>query len=146
VNYTLVVPPGVTVNGSTTQGSVTLTSLNGLDVGTENGDLTVRHVTTGPIVLHAVNGSIDGTDLGGNGIQARSNNGDIALAVTTPQDITAQTTNGTVTLAVPAQPYRVSVSKQNGSVSVGVPDDPAARYRLDLSVANGEIFVRPNGS
>lgn len=38
-----VVPPGVTVDGAITAGSVTLTSIHGIDVATEGGDRTVRH-------------------------------------------------------------------------------------------------------
>lgn len=143
VDYTLVVPPGVTVDGATTDGSVTLTSINGIDVATENGDLTVQHVTAAPVVLHSENGRIRGTDLAGSGIRAQSENGGIDLAVTTPQDVTAQLANGTIALTVPSQPYQVSITHQNGPVSLGVPDSPTARYHLNLRVDNGDISVRP---
>ncbi|WIX83567.1 DUF4097 family beta strand repeat-containing protein [Amycolatopsis carbonis] len=146
VDYTLVVPSGVTVDGATTVGSVSLTGLNGIDVTTENGDLTVRHVTAGPITLRSENGGIRGTDLGGSDIRAQSTNGGIDLAATTPQDIAAHLENGTLTLSVPNQPYAITATKQNGTISLGVPQDPAAAHHLDLGVENGEISVRPNGS
>lgn len=143
VDYTLVVPSGVRVDGATTAGSITLTSINGIDVATENGDLTVRHITAAPVTLRSENGRIRGTDLAGNGVRAQSENGGIELSLTHPQDVTAQLANGTIALTVPQQPYQVSITKQNGPVSLGVPDSPTARYHLNLRVNNGAISVRP---
>ena len=70
--------------------------------------------------------------------------GGIDLALATPQDVTAQLANGTITLTVPRRPYQVSITHQNGPVSLGVPNDPSAQYHLDLRVKNGDISVQPS--
>jgi hypothetical protein len=162
IDYTLVVPPGVTVGGATTEGAITLTSINNVDVSSENGAITLRnvtsgpvnlqsqngpitlqHITSGPISLRTENGNIRGSGLAGSALKVQSLNGDMELAVTTPQDVSVRTNNGSVALTLPNQPYAVSVSTQNGPISVGVPNDQTARYHLDLSAANGDITVRP---
>jgi hypothetical protein len=142
VNYTLVVPPGVKVDGATTEGAVRLNAINGIDVTTDNGSVDIQDVTAGPLSVHTNNGRVTATGLAGSGVQVQGVNGDVELETVTPQDITAQLANGSLTLDVPRQAYQVSHTTLHGEVSIDVPNDPGARNHLRLTTENGAIAVR----
>ncbi|MEU8510414.1 DUF4097 family beta strand repeat-containing protein [Kitasatospora sp. NPDC048722] len=138
VSYTVEAPAGLPIGGRTSAGEIRLSRVGEVAVHTNAGGITLDDVG-GPVDVHTSSGSIVGTALRGERIQARTSNGDIRLTPATAQDITARTSNGAITVTVPAAAYHVSTSTSHGSIRVGVGDDPGGRYRLDLTTSNGDI-------
>lgn len=141
VSYTVDVPAGLPVTGEVTNGTIRLARVGAVEVTTGNGRVEMDGVT-GTVKVRSTNGSIEGTALQADRIQARTSNGRIDLASDTPADIRAVTSNGAVTLTVPEAAYRVSADNSNGSRTIDVPDDPKGKYALDVRTSNGAITVR----
>lgn len=140
VKYTLTVPPGLPVTGSTSAGEVVLSSVGSVDVRTTAGEITLDDIA-GPTRVESTNGGIRGTRIRGADLQARTSNGAIDLTPTTAQNVRASTTNGTIELTVPPGPYRIDARTNNGDRRIDVLNDPAGRYTLDLSTSNVAIGV-----
>ncbi|WP_022890992.1 DUF4097 family beta strand repeat-containing protein [Agromyces subbeticus] len=142
VDYTIELPVGVDVRGSTSNGSIELTGVNAVEVSTNNGRVELDDVTGG-IDAETSNGRIEGRDLAGTGVRARTSNGAIDLLLSTPQDVDARTSNGAIELAVPTDGagYRVATDTSNGSVDVEIAEDAAGEFLLDLATSNGAITV-----
>lgn len=138
VSYTVEVPAGLPISGGTSAGEIRLSRVGEVTVHTNAGGIALDDVG-GPVDVHTSSGSIVGTTLRGQRVQARTSNGDIRLTPATAQDITARTSNGAITLTVPAAAYHVTTSTSHGNIRVGVGDDPRGRYRLDLTTSNGDI-------
>lgn len=142
VSYTVTVPAGVPVRGSTSNGSITLENLGSVDVRTSNGAVLLTDID-GTIRARSSNGRISGSGLGGDRIDVETSNGAIDLTLRTPQDVTASTSNGRITLTVPDGSYAVSAEAGNGSEDIDIATDPRGDHRLDLRTSNGSIEVRP---
>ena len=140
VDYTIEVPSGVDVRGSTSNGAIDLEDVAEVDVQTSNGRIELEDVT-GSVVAETSNGRISGSDLTGDGVRATSSNGAIELELGTPQDVEASTSNGSIRITVPADSYRVSTETSNGRTDVGIPNDSDGRFSLDLRTSNGSITV-----
>ncbi|MQS17769.1 DUF4097 family beta strand repeat protein [Streptomyces kaniharaensis] len=140
-SYTVEIPAGLPITGETSAGEISLSQVGEVSVRTSSGSITLDGVA-GPVDVHTSNGAIEGTGLQGDRIRAQTSNGRIRLTPGKAQDVTAKTSNGAITLTVPAAAYHVITSNSSGDIHVGVPDDPAGRYRLDLGTSNGGITVR----
>jgi DUF4097 and DUF4098 domain-containing protein YvlB len=141
VEYTIELPVGVDVRGSTSNGSIELTGVNAVEVSTNNGRVELDDVT-GRIDAETSNGRIEGRNLAGAGVRARTSNGAVDLRLTTPQDVDARTSNGAIDLEVPTGAgYRVETDTSNGSVDVETDEDAAGEFLLDLATSNGAITV-----
>ncbi|GHB68095.1 lipoprotein [Streptomyces xanthochromogenes] len=143
VDYTVDVPAGVPVTGSTRAGGLSLSSVGQVQVSTSDGAVKVRGAT-GPVDIRTSNGSIDANGLKGTGITAMASNGSISLTPDTAQNVTAQTSNGSITVTAPRAPYRVSARTGHGHKALDIPNDPAAPHRLDLTSGNGGITLKPS--
>ncbi|MFG3052740.1 DUF4097 domain-containing protein [Kitasatospora sp. NPDC048239] len=141
VNYTLEVPAGLPVDGQTSSGAVSLTRVGPVKVTTHSGGITLDGVA-GPVEVQTTNGAIRGTGLNGDRIQAQTSNGQIDLTPAKAQDVRAKTSNGAISLTVPAATYKVAAQTSNGRKEIGVTNDPAGRYQLDLTTSNGRITVK----
>ncbi|GAA2385570.1 hypothetical protein GCM10010420_05140 [Streptomyces glaucosporus] len=141
VRYTVDVPAGITVTGSTSNGRVTLDKVGAVDVSTSNGRVELEDVA-GPVEVRTNNGRITGRGLRGDGIRAETSNGEVDLALAAPQDVRVRTSNGDVVLTVPGARYRVTADSDNGDRNIGVDDDPSGPYTLDLATGNGGITVK----
>lgn len=141
VDYTVDVPAGIPVTGSTEAGALSLSSVGQVKVSTTDGGVKV-HDATGPVDIRTTNGSISGDGLKGTGITARASNGSISLTPDTVQNVTAQTTNGSITVTAPSAQYQVSAQTQSGNKKLGIPDAPTAAHRLNLTTSNGDISVK----
>ncbi|GAA1955888.1 DUF4097 family beta strand repeat-containing protein [Agromyces allii] len=142
VDYTIELPAGVDVRGATTNGEVSLTGVNEVDVSTANGRIELDDVT-GSIEVETSNGRVEGRGLSGDGIRASTSNGAIDLRLTTAQDVEARTSNGAIDLEVPTEGagYRVTTDTSNGSVDVDIDEDSDGEFTLDLATSNGAITV-----
>ena len=140
VDYTVDVPAGVDVRGSTSNGSIKLRAVGEVEVNTSNGRIELEDVT-GRVVAETSNGRIEGSDLTGDGIRATTSNGAIDLELGTAQDVEASTSNGSIDLTVPEDSYRVSTDTSNGRTELGVANDPDGQFSLDLRTSNGSITV-----
>ena len=140
VEYTIDVPAGVDVRGSTSNGAITLRDVGEVDVQSSNGRIELDEVT-GSVVAQTSNGRIIGRDLDGDGVRATTSNGAIDLELGEPQDVEARTSNGPIDLTVPSDSYRVTTETSNGRTDVGVPNDSDGRFTLDLHTSNGSITV-----
>lgn len=142
VDYTVSLPAGVEVRGSTSNGSIELTDVSDVDVETNNGRIELDEVS-GTVAARTSNGRIEGRGLAGAGIRAVTSNGAIDLQLETGQEVEARTSNGTIDLAVPTDgaTYRVETDSSNGSVDVDIDDLADGEFLLDLSTSNGAIRV-----
>lgn len=140
VDYEVTTAAGLPVSGQTTAGDITLTKVGAVDVGTTSGDVALTDVT-GTVKAHSTNGGITGTGLRGGGVRADTANGDVHLKLAEAADVSGRTSNGDITVTVPADSYRVSAGTHNGGRKVRVPDDPAGKHTLDLNTDNGSIRV-----
>lgn len=140
VAYTLEVPAGLDVSGTTENGEIDLTLVHDVDVETSNGRVTLDGVT-GTIRVATSNGRIEGSGLGGEGVEASTSNGAIELALDVAQDVEARTSNGSIDLTVPDGSYQVNAETSNGGIDVTIPDDPDGEHTLDLSTSNGSVTV-----
>lgn len=120
-------------------GKLTLTSLSGdYRAETTNGTIEIENCS-GLQVADTTNGGIRG-HLKEGGIQARSTNGALDIAVDKPLEnkpIQMKTTNGSLTLALAefhGNPVRVETT--NGSVTLRLPDHANARLRAETSMAS----------
>ena len=127
---------------------------------TVNGGIRVSGVS-GEIELDTTNGKIEVADCSGT-VEASTTNGGISvelLAVTSGRDMKFETTNGTITLAVPAGlAADINASTTNGSVQSDLPltvdrmSRTSIRGKLNgggpeikLRTTNGGIDIRPAG-
>ena len=140
VEYTIDVPAGVDVRGSTSNGAIELSDVGEVDVQTSNGRIELEDVAGG-VVAQTSNGRIIGRDLDGDGVRASTSNGAIDLELGEPQDVEARTSNGAIDLTVPSDSYRVITETSNGGTDVEVPNDSDGRFTLDLHTSNGSITV-----
>jgi hypothetical protein len=140
VSYTLELPAGLPVSGSTSNGSITLSKVGAVDVSTHSGSIHLDGAG-GPVKARTSNGKIRGSGLKG-GIEAETSNGSITLTPGSPQNVRAKTSNGDITLTMPQGRYRVSADNGNGDRKLGIPDDSSSRYLLDLSTSNGDITAK----
>ncbi|MGH3704299.1 MAG: DUF4097 family beta strand repeat-containing protein [Agromyces sp.] len=142
VDYTIELPPGVDVRGSTSNGAIELTKVAEVDVSTNNGRIELDDVT-GAIEVETSNGRIEGRGLAGTGVRASTSNGAIELRLSAAQDVDARTSNGGIDLAVPTDGvgYRVTTDTSNGSVDVDIDEDSDGEFALDLATSNGSIRV-----
>lgn len=140
VDYTIDVPAGADVRGSTSNGAIKLRNVGEVEVGTSNGRIELEDVE-GRVDVETSNGRIEGEDLNGDGIRAETSNGAIDLSLGVAQDVEASTSNGSIELTVPADSYRVATETSNGGTDIGIANDPDGRYTLDLRTSNGSITV-----
>jgi DUF4097 and DUF4098 domain-containing protein YvlB len=140
VDYTIEVPAGVDVRGSTSNGAIELTGVGEVDVLTSNGRIELEEVT-GSVSAETSNGRIIGRDLSGGGVRVSTSNGAIELELGEPQDVEARTSNGAIRLEVPHESYRVSTETSNGDTDLEVQNDADGRFSLDLRTSNGSITV-----
>lgn len=140
VAYTIELPLGVDVRGTTSNGEVDLSGVGTVDVSTSNGRIELEEVT-GRITVSTSNGRIEGSELRGDGITAKTSNGSIELELDTPQDVRANTSNGAITLRVPDGDYEIVAETSNGGRNITVPSNPNGAFLLDLGTSNGAITV-----
>jgi hypothetical protein len=161
VDFSVTVPPGVTVEAATQGGPVTVSGVAGANLDSAGGParatliggpLTV--VTGGgPLALREVAGPLH-ADTGGGTLLAQ----DITAATATvttgggpatvafsaaPKSVKLSTDGGPAVLAVPGGPYAVTADSGGGPESLAIATDPAARPTLTVSSGGGPLRIEP---
>lgn len=143
-SFDVQLPPGTQISGSTSNGPVSLTSLEGLvSVTTSNGPITLDDVGS-DVALQTSNGSITGTEISSERFEASTSNGriDLGFAVA-PHFVRADTSNGSIEILLPedAPPYALTTSTSNGRVEADVRTDPDASDSIEAETSNGNITI-----
>ncbi|WP_020669276.1 DUF4097 family beta strand repeat-containing protein [Amycolatopsis nigrescens] len=123
VDYQLVLPERMPVVGLTSSGLVDVSGAASVDLQTSSGRVNLRDVA-GPAKVEAKSGDVD-------------------LTMGQPAGVTVRSDSGTVVLAVPQGPYRVSTEVDSGKSDVSIPSDPAAPNLLDVRSKSGDVTIRP---
>lgn len=143
-SFDVTLPSGVEVSGSTSNGPISLTALDGpVRVTTSNGPITLEAVSS-DTSLRTSNGPITGTDITTPRIDATTSNGRITLEFAqAPASVEATSSNGTIEVWVPedAPPYAMSTSTSNGNVETDIRTDPQAEDSIEIRTSNGNITV-----
>jgi hypothetical protein len=111
----------------------------------DNDGIYVNDIT-GSVDASSDNGSIRAAGLTSPTARFSSDNGSVhAQFDAAPSSVVARSDNGDITIAVPAEgAYSVKVSTDNGSTHVNVTDDPSSSRTIDAATDNGSITVRYN--
>nr|WP_246865569.1 DUF4097 family beta strand repeat-containing protein [Cryobacterium sp. BB307] len=140
VEYVIELAEDVSVEGETSNGRIELSHVADVDVRTSNGRVELNDVT-GTVSARTSNGRISGEGLQGD-TSVETSNGAIELELETAQNVSATTSNGSISLTVPEDSYDVTAETSNGSANIGVPDEDGGQFQLELRTSNGSIDVR----
>jgi hypothetical protein len=163
VDFTVTVPPDVTVTVVTEGGSVAVSGIAGatLDSGGGpvratliGGPLTVN-TGGGPLALQGVSGPLragtDGGTLIAQDIAAATatiTTGGGSAAVTfaaAPEKVSVSTDGGPAIVAVPGGPYKLTADSGGGPQSVGIATDPAAQPSITVYSGGGPLRIKSSG-
>lgn len=143
-NFDVTVPAGVNVDGSTSNGSISVTAIEGpISVTTSNGPITIDG-TPSTIFARTSNGPITATGLSGENVEVSTSNGRIVLEFDQPPaSLRATTSNGAIEVSLPpdAPPYFVDTSTSNGRVVTDIRTDPTAAGSIVARTSNGNITL-----
>lgn len=141
---TVSVPRNVDLEIQGTNGAVTVTAVGGsIGIRTTNGEVVVAD-PGGTLRLGTTNGGIRVTGATSASTDASTTNGSIQLEYSEPvSDVTAGSTNGSVTVVVPSgTDYAVAMQTTNGDTElVGILNDPQAERRIIAHTTNGDVRV-----
>jgi hypothetical protein len=129
------------VSVTTGSGSVEVDTVGSAQVHTSSGTIRLAGAT-GTVDAEAASGSVTATGLHGAST-LRTTNGSIDATAATAVDLSAQTTNGSVSLTVPAGDYRLAVTTGHGHAQVdgGVHGNTGAAHALTAATGNGRISI-----
>jgi hypothetical protein len=143
-SFDVTVPAEVAVDGSTSNGSITVTALDGpISVATSNGPITFDGIAS-TVNARTSNGRIDATSVASEVFEASTSNGRVALEFDEPPSLVRVTTsNGAIEIVLPSDspPYAVEASTSNGSIVTDVRTDPAAAGWIFARTSNGDVTV-----
>ncbi|MFD1828292.1 DUF4097 family beta strand repeat-containing protein [Streptomyces desertarenae] len=143
IRHRVEVPHGVAVRVVSDNGDVTVRGLRAaLAVEADNGTVRVRDVS-GPLELSGDNGSVEATGVRSREVTAETDNGRLKLALAeVPEEVAARSHNGSVTVELPRARYRVDAGAHNGSTRVEVPRDAGSGHTVTARSSNGDVTVR----
>ncbi|GAA1798838.1 hypothetical protein GCM10009682_20570 [Luedemannella flava] len=145
VDYDLKVPTAASVQVRTDSGDITLAGITGdLDVGTDSGNVTVDDAA-GTVRAETDSGDVKGGGLRSADVAARTDSGEVRLTfVAAPSAVTATSSSGDVTVAVPAVDggYRVRAGTDAGSRTVTVVGTAASTRAITAQTDSGDVTVR----
>ena len=105
------------------------------------GEVTVSGIA-GAIDVTDSAGHVEGRDLRAPSVRVEASAGAVNLTFAAPpNDVTAHSDAGEVTVAVPNGTYSVDASTKAGARTVNIPDDPAAARHLTVSSNAGAVSV-----
>jgi hypothetical protein len=147
-SFEVIAPADVSLSGSTSNGEITVVSLDGpVDVTTSNGAVVLDEISSSTTVRTS-NGSITGTAMTSEDFRGTTSNGSVSLSFReAPASLTATSSNGSIEVLLPsdAPAYAVSTSTSNGQVLTEVRTDPSAESTIDVRTSNGDITVSYGG-
>jgi DUF4097 and DUF4098 domain-containing protein YvlB len=157
-SYDITAPEGVKVTGTLASGDVGLTQIGSADVTVTSGNIIVQGATgdvravstsgdlnvtqvAGKTTLEATSGNARALDVRGP-VQALVRSGDVTVHLRTQASVKAETTSGDMDVTVPPGSYNVDVHARSGDEQiVGLVNDPASKFTLDLSAISGDVMV-----
>lgn len=147
VDYRIEVPAELTVDVDNRNGSVSVRDVAGaVTVRSSNGRLELAGIA-GDVTARTSNGSIDARGLQGDTVSADTSNGAVSLSfATVPSAVVADTSNGSIEIVVPEDPdvaYRVDAGDNFvGRTEIGVRTDPTSERSIVAETSNGSVTVR----
>lgn len=161
VNFTVTVPPDVTVTVDTQGDPVTVSGVAGANLNSGGGPVTATRiggpltVTTGggPLTLTGLAGPLNADTDSGNlvaqGVAAATaavstGGGPAQIAFSAaPALVNVNTDGGSLLLTVPGGPYALSAESDGGPQQVGIATDPHARSSITVNSGGGPLQVTP---
>ncbi len=139
------VPRGVTVKVEDGDGSVRAQGFaDALSIRTRDGSVHVTD-TTGPLTLHSGDGSLH-AEVSSRQVHTTTGDGSVHLELGAVPDLVESTSgDGSVTIALPGDggaKYRVTTKTGDGSVDVSVPRDPTSSHVVTAHTGDGKVTVR----
>jgi hypothetical protein len=161
-SYDIVVPRGFEVRADSSGGSIAARDLTGrLEARSSGGSISADNLSggvradssggsvtvtgvDGPVDLHSSGGSVTGTDLHGGEATADSSGGGVRLVFAEPPDrVSADSSGGSVTIALPRVEgaYDVDASASGGSSAVSVPTEPTSERKITARSSGGSVRI-----
>jgi hypothetical protein len=159
VTYDIEAPANVAVRGELRSGDIGLSGVGKTDVMVTSGDIMVTRAT-GDVRAKATSGDISVVDSTGRttvlstsgdvrafniagAVEARTTSGDVDVQLTKANSVIAHATSGDVNVLVPAGSYKISsdITGSGDNRIVGLVNDPAAKFLIDMSAASGDATV-----
>lgn len=145
VDFTVQVPPSVTVQTNDVTGNIALRNLTGaVDVTLGTGDVELTGLS-GKVRVGSHTGTITGSALQSSDVDVTGETGDVALAFAKASDtVRALTTSGRVHVAVPqgdTTAYHVQAETTTGQVKVNVPQETSSSHSIVAKATTGDVRV-----
>jgi hypothetical protein len=163
-DFTVTVPPDVTVTVLTEGGPVTVSGTAGatldsgggpvqatliggpLTVNTGGGPLALRGVS-GPLRAETDGGTLIAQDIAAATATITTGGGPAAVTfATAPEKVSVRTDGGPATLAVPGGPYNLTADSEGGPQSVRIATDPTALPSITIYSGGGPLRVTSSGN
>ncbi len=138
-------PKGVetALNLKTSNGSINLAEIEGsnLDLQTSNGKILMENVTAERVDGKTSNGAVVLDRVDAPVLNVKTSNGKIEGELRS-RDAYLKTSNGKIRLSLPcSEGGNYELLTSNGTIDLGVSDDPDNGYDLDLTTSMGRISV-----
>ena len=144
-DLSLVVPADLPVRVRGSGGPVSVSGLDAtVDAASSGGQVRLAELG-GDVVASSSGGGVVASRLGSDAVRVESSGGSVSLAFSsTPSDVSATTSAGSVTVVLPpgSGPYAVDASTSAGSTTVDVPTDPGAPRSVVARSSAGSVVVR----
>jgi DUF4097 and DUF4098 domain-containing protein YvlB len=144
----LTVPSDVAVLGGSSDGHLLLSDLTGpIDVHNADGGVELRDVT-GRLRLSTSDGSVQAEGLTSDQVTVDTSDGSVRLSFAEPPStVRAATSDGSLEIVGPndGTAYAVTVSVSDGSQQVDVPTDPGSARKISIHTRDGSVRVLPAG-
>ncbi|WP_043840589.1 DUF4097 family beta strand repeat-containing protein [Amycolatopsis taiwanensis] len=113
-----------------------------LTITGDNGPITVENITA-DLDLTSTSGDLRATGITAARVRASAESGQVELSFAgVPDDVTVTTQNGAVTVTTPPADYRVTTDTDNGEVRNGIPNDPNSAHVISVRTDNGAVTLR----
>ena len=143
VDFSLTVPPGVTVGAATQGGPVAVSGVAGANLDSGGGPARVTRIG-GPLTVVTGGGTLVGQDVAAATATVTTGGGDAMVVFSAaPKSVKLSTDGGTAVLGVPGGPYAVTADSGGGPESLAIATDPAARPTLTVSSGGGPLRIEP---
>jgi DUF4097 and DUF4098 domain-containing protein YvlB len=144
VELTLWLPKEIELDAHVSAGSIDVANLIGDEaLETSAGSITVTNVTANWIEAASSAGSVDLIRVNATHIYASSSSGSVDVDdVRMPKLLTAETSAGSVDVAVPAGTYAISARSNAGSARIrGLTNNPSAPNKIVARTSSGSVDV-----
>lgn len=157
IDYEVVVPEGVTVNGSLSSGTADFAGIGEVNLQADSGDVTLRDVSgaanvtasSGTVELDGVDGaatlSVESGDVTARNVngatQVEAHSGTIVVSLARPESVRARADSGNIEVTVPQGSYAVTAQTDSGDVTNHLGGSDSGTYQIDLQADSGNITI-----